>query len=149
MAEIANLRHIHLWANPMRSRSALLVLTCLSLAACSGVPTTGCRQPLIQDVLYFGLSKPSGGQITPEQWQGFLREEVTPRFPAGLSVVDAAGQWRGNDGTIVQENSKVLTLVHADDKASETAVQAIMQVYKHRFEQEAVMRLRQRSCASF
>lgn len=133
----------------MRGCSTLLALACLTLAACSGMPASGCRQPLVQDVLYFGLSTPSGGQITPEQWQGFLREEVTPRFPAGLSVVDAAGQWRGNDGSIVQENSKVLTLAHADNKASETAVQAIMDIYKRRFEQEAVMRLRQRSCASF
>ena len=76
----------------MRCRPTLLALACLALAACSGMPASDCRQPLIQDVLYFGLSTPSGGQITPEQWQGFLREEVTPRFPAGLSVVDAAGQ---------------------------------------------------------
>ena len=133
----------------MQPRLALIACVSLSLAACSGVRVSSCHQPLVQDVLFFGLSTPSGGQIGAEQWQNFLRTEVTPRFPAGLSVVDAAGQWRGNDGGIVQENSKVLTLAHADDKPSEAAVQAIMDAYKRQFEQEAVMRLKQRACASF
>lgn len=131
---------------------ALLVCSALVLSACSSVPAARCpgsAQALIEDELFFGLSTPSGGQISEDDWRAFLRDEVTPRFPQGLSVIEAAGQWRGNDGSIVRENSRVLTLAHADDAHSETAVQAIMAAYKTRFEQEAVMRLKQRACASF
>jgi len=131
---------------------ALLVCTALVLSACTTVPAARCpgsAQALIEDELFFGLSTPSGGQISEAEWNTFLRDEVTPRFPQGLSVVEAAGQWRGNDGGIVRERSRVLTLAHADDARSETAVQAIMAAYKTRFDQEAVMRLKQRACASF
>jgi Protein of unknown function (DUF3574) len=133
-------------------RIVLCVFTALALSACGGMPVSSCAvgaQALVQDQLYFGLSVPDGGQISLAQWQAFLRDEVTPRFPQGLSVVEAAGQWRGNDGSIVQENSRVLTLVHADDKPNEAAIQAIMASYKSRFSQEAVMRLKQRACTSF
>ena len=64
-------------------------------------------------------------------------------------MVSANGQWRGNDGSIVRESSYVLTLVHPDDAASEASIQAISQAYKTRFQQEAVMRLKQRACTSF
>ncbi len=131
---------------------ALLVCAALILGACSSAPALRCSssaQALIEDELFFGMSTPSGGQISEEDWRAFLRDEVTPRFPQGLSVVEAAGQWRGNDGSVVRENSRVLTLAHTDDAHNETAVQAIMAAYKTRFEQEAVMRLKQRACASF
>lgn len=129
-----------------------LIAIALLVSACSTVPRATCAvgaQALIEDELFFGLSTPSGGTISETQWQEFLRDDVTPRFPQGLSVVDAAGQWRGNDGGIVHERSRVLTLAHPDDAASEASIQAIVAAYKTRFEQEAVMRLKQRACASF
>ena len=80
-----------------------LLATVLLCSACSSLPRSTCpvgAQALIEDELFFGLSTPGGGTISEAQWQAFLRDEVTPRFPQGLSVVDAAGQWRGNDGSI-------------------------------------------------
>ena len=124
----------------------------LLVSACSSLPRQSCpagAQALIEDELFFGLSKRNGGTVSETQWQAFLRDEVTPRFPQGLSVVDADGQWRGSDGSIVQEKSRVLTLAHPDDAASEASIGAIVEAYKTRFEQEAVMRLKQRACASF
>ena len=135
----------------MRLTSACLLAT-LTLGACSRVPVMACREgasAMAQDQLYFGLSRPGGGEVSAAQWQTFLRDEVTPRFPQGLSVVAAAGQWRGSDGRIVQEDSRVLILVHAGDAASESAVQAIVAAYKQQFAQESVLRLSQRACASF
>lgn len=132
-------------------RPAVLAFAALSLGACATAPRLSCtaaQELLIEDELFFGTAMPQG-QVTAEQWQAFLSEEVTPRFPQGLSVVSATGQWRGNDGSLVHESSYVLTLVHPDDAASEAAIQAISQAYKTRFQQEAVMRLRQRACASF
>ena len=47
----------------------------------------------MRTTLYFGLAHPLG-KVSESQWQAFLREEVTPRFPDGLTVWQADGQWR-------------------------------------------------------
>ena len=69
--------------------------------------------PQIRTTLYFGLARPNGA-VSELEWQVFLRDEVTKRFPAGLTVWEAEGQWRAPGGTIDHEQSKVLLLVHAD-----------------------------------
>src|SRR5262245_4941504 len=74
----------------------------------------------LQDTLYFGTGKPGGGVVTDAEWATFLATEVMPRFPAGLTVMTADGQWLGDDGKITSEQSQVLQLVHAADAASNT-----------------------------
>src|SRR5215475_5932705 len=84
-----------------------------SLAEQSQPDTAGTRScgpaasALTRTTLYFGLSH-RAGSVTQAQWQKFLRDEVTPRFPAGLTVWEADGQWRRSDGTIARERAKVL-----------------------------------------
>jgi len=136
----------------MRKRIIAVCCAALSLAACRTPAPASCAADarlLIEDRLFFGLSRPDGGAIDETQWNEFLREEVTPRFPQGLTVVDARGQWRNADGSVSREATRVLTLAHADDAANEAAVVAIAQAYKRRFAQEAVLRLKQPACASF
>ncbi|VTU18151.1 DUF3574 domain-containing protein [Variovorax sp. RA8] len=123
-----------------------------TLAGCAPLLRTGCatgEEALIHDTLYFGTGKPRGGMVTPAEWSEFLKSAVTPRFPQGLTVSPASGQWRGADGAIVQEASQVLQLIHPDDDASENAVQVLVAVYKAQFEQEAVLRVKARTCVSF
>ena len=36
-------------------------------------------------------------------WDAFLADTVTPRFPDGLTVLDARGQWRDSEGLIGKE----------------------------------------------
>jgi hypothetical protein len=107
------------------------------------------EQALVHDSLYFGTGKPRGGTVTAAEWAEFLKSTVTPRFPQGLTVSPASGQWRGADGAIVQEASQVLQLVHPDDAASESAVQELVAAYKAQFRQEAVLRVKARACVSF
>ena len=106
------------------------------------------EQRLVSETLYFGTAKP-GGTVEPAEWSRFLQDSVTPRFPEGLTVWQASGQWRGADGTIVEEGSRVLTLVHADDAANSRNVEEIAAEYKRRFKQEAVLRTREPVCVSF
>jgi hypothetical protein len=137
---------------PPLHRLAFVAALPAALAACASMHPAGCRpgeQALVQDTLYFGTGKPRGGVVTPQEWDGFLRRAVTPRFPQGLSVLPASGQWRGADGGIVRENSYLLHLVHPDDEPSEQAVNAIVASYKSQFQQEAVLRARSRACVSF
>jgi len=133
-------------------RFAFVVGLAATLAACAPLHGPGCargEQTLVHDSLYFGTGKPQGGTVAPEEWAAFLGSTVTPRFPQGLTVSSAAGQWRGADGTIVRESSQVLQLVHPDDAANERAVQELVAAYKAQFQQEAVLRVKARACVSF
>ena len=47
----------------------------------------------LRTTLYFGLSRPNGS-VSELEWQIFLRDEVTKRFPEGFTVWEAQGQWR-------------------------------------------------------
>jgi hypothetical protein len=132
--------------------SNIAALACLSVfAACTTVPASRCavgQQAAIQDLVYFGTDKPSG-RVTPEEWAQFLGEIVTPRFPDGFSVWQASGQWRSASGTIVQEPSFVLSLVHPPGVAVDRAIAELVATYKARFHQEAVLRVRSDACTSF
>ena len=102
----------------------------------------------MRTTLYFGLNR-RAGNISEGQWKTFLREEVTPRFPQGLTVWQAGGQWRRPDGAIVRERSKVLLLVHDDKTEVRSAITSIIERYKHLFEQESVLWETARVCAAF
>ena len=101
----------------------------------------------VRTTLYFGLGRPRG-MVSELEWQLFLRDEVTARFPRGLTVWDAHGQWRQSAGDIGHERTKVLLLVHEDTKASRDAVQALIARYRKAFEQESVLWETARVCAA-
>src|ERR1043165_1199386 len=105
-------------------------------------------KPFVRSTLYFGLSRPAGS-ITDEEWTAFLRDEVTPRFPSGLTVWEADGQWRRPDQTIAHEKAKVLLLVHDTGAASKRAVNDLIVRYKDRFQQESVLWETANVCAAF
>ena len=129
-------------------KRTLLALVVLGLSSCATAPATRCaanERSAINELIYFGTGTPDG-VVTDAQWTEFLREVVTPRFPQGLTTWPASGQWRANDGTLTREASHVLNLVHDDDAAPEQAVQELVDAYKTRFRQEAVLRVRTPSC---
>ena len=101
----------------------------------------------LRTTLYFGLARPKGA-VTELEWQLFLRDQVTSRFPAGLTVWEAEGQWRTPSGTIDHERSKVLLLVHADTAAARQSVQAVIDAYRKTFEQQSVLWESARVCVA-
>jgi hypothetical protein len=82
------------------------------------------------------------------RWQLFLRDEVTVRFPEGLTVWEAEGQWRRADGVVDHERSKVLLLVHPDNTAARTAVRGLIDRYRRKFDQQSVLWETARVCAA-
>ena len=92
----------------------------------------------VRTTLYFGSARPKGS-VSELEWQIFLRDEVTARFPDGLTVWDAEGQWREPTGTIDHERSKVLLLVHGDTPAAREGVQAVIATYLKAFDQQSVL----------
>ena len=91
--------------------------------------------------LLFGLGKQDGGEVSDEEWRAFIEMEVTPRFPDGLTVLTAYGQWRGRSGEIARETSRVLVIWYRRGADSEADIEAIRHAYKAQFSQESVMRV--------
>lgn len=104
--------------------------------------------PQIRTTLYFGLTRPKGA-VSELEWQIFLRDEVTKRFPDGFTVMEAEGQWRTPAGSIDQERSKVLLLVHPDTTQARQSVQEVITSYRRTFEQESVLWESSRVCGAF
>jgi hypothetical protein len=102
----------------------------------------------MRTTLYFGLARPSG-IVSEAEWQTFLREDVTPRFPDGLTVLEGDGQWRRADGSIGREHSKVLVILHDDKPSTQHALQTLVMRYKQVFAQQSVLWEIARVCAAF
>jgi hypothetical protein len=104
---------------------------------------------MVRDVVYFGRNRPDGGTVGDEEWNRFLEQVVTPRFPEGYTVVDAAGHWRGRSGAVERERTELITFLHAGNETDRRKVAEIAVEYKRRFRQEAVLRERLPACARF
>ena len=104
---------------------------------------------MIRDVLYFGRNKPTGDTVSDKEWQNFLDQVVTPKFPEGLTVVSARGQWKGQSNLVETEESEIVILFHSANEVSFKAVAELAQEYKRRFRQEAVLRERTAVCSRF
>src|SRR4051812_38501479 len=61
------------------------------------------NQAMVRDTLYFGQNRPDGGRVSRAEWDRFLTDVITPRFPDGLTVMRAVGQWRGASGKVERE----------------------------------------------
>ena len=99
--------------------------------------------------LVFGTAKTNGGMVSDADWNGFLESEVTPRFPEGLTVLKALGQWRNANGKIEKEASRILVILHRPAETADQSIESIRVIFKTRFQQESVMRIDDISCVSF
>jgi Protein of unknown function (DUF3574) len=124
------------WQTPVRAQGFTVTIDCGASSAAQ-----------IRTTLYFGLSRPKGS-VSELEWQIFLRDEVTRRFPDGLTAWQAEGQWLTPTGSIDREQSKVVLLVHADTAAARESVQAVIQAYRKTFEQQSVLWESARVCVA-
>jgi hypothetical protein len=91
--------------------------------------------------LYFGQSS-NGRNISTSQWNKFLKNTVTPRFPGGLTVINGNGQWLSREtNKTISEKSKILVLIHQADTATQSNIRYITDTYRTLFRQEAVLRI--------
>ena len=99
--------------------------------------------------LFFGRGRDGVEVVTDAKWRAFLAEEITPRFPDGLTVVDADGQWRGPTGAIERERTKMLIVLSAPGEEGMRYTGEIAEAYKRTFGQSVVLRAVTDACASF
>jgi hypothetical protein len=116
--------------------------TPVAATACDALaPGTG-AEAWVRYELYFGTSMPDGSEVPEQAWRTFLDEEITPRFPDGLTVLEGYGQFLNSQGVIIQETSIVLIIfVPADAVAESSAsIEEIRDAYETQFDQESVLR---------
>ena len=91
--------------------------------------------------LFFGSAKPDGA-VSEAEFQQFLDECITPRFPDGLTLVTGLGQFRGATGLPVEERAMLLILLYPDETRRESSrlIEEIREAYKQIFQQESVLR---------
>jgi Protein of unknown function (DUF3574) len=132
----------------MRPMVALVVFTALS--GCASLPQACLppAQPMTTAEMLFGRNIGNHVGVSEADFAQFTAREITPRFPDGLTVVDARGQWR-DAGTIVREPSKLVLITFSDDPQKRASLDAIVDAYKLKFRQKSVLSTIRTSCVSF
>jgi hypothetical protein len=128
-------------------------LAALALGSCTTAPLVACRgdqQGMLAAELLFGRKVGDRGMVSEAEWARFLAREISPRFPDGLTVLDAAGHWRDPmRDRVVREPSKVVLIVFRDDPQKQEDLNAIAAAYKRQFRQQSVGIVIKPACASF
>ena len=110
----------------------------------------------VETQLFFGLgllddpkfaeaphsSTASRKPITEAQWRAFLDSEVTPRFPAGLSVEDIYGQWQGKQQPQpIRICSKILIILYPNTAENQASIEAIRTAWKRLTHDQSVLKV--------
>jgi hypothetical protein len=142
----------------------LLLLASAPLAQAQTSPTLAndpahpaTTQNWVDTKLYFGLgpaNAPHKG-ISEARWRAFLDQEVTPRFPAGLSVIDVYGQWLSKAQQTTANphperiRSKLLIIDYPATPENEVKIEAIRVAWKRLTGDQSVLKVTQPADVSF
>jgi hypothetical protein len=130
--------------------AGLMLTGCVSIGGGTATPACPAGQDYVRTAqLFFGRNDGEQPRVTEADFRRFVDEELTPRFPDGLTVLDGGGQWRGDANRLIREASKVVLIVLPKNRDAGARVEAVRAAYKSRFHQESVMLLTQPSCVSF
>ncbi len=93
--------------------------------------------------LFFGLSKPKpdGQIISAKDWQAFADTVIAKNFTDGSTLIDARGQYLGENGKLIAESSKMLIIVSKLNSKRSKQIDLVREKYKKYFQQESVMRV--------
>jgi hypothetical protein len=121
-------------------RPIFYLLVCLALF--QPAPASDESVSYVKTELYFG-------PVDGDDWADFLADEVTPRFPQGLTWFDVRGQWRDRQGNVRKLGSRMIILIYPRSAAANRAIEEIRTDFKKRFHQQSVLRVTEHVDASF
>jgi hypothetical protein len=136
-------------------RAAFLapVLSMLVLGGCTTTrPAPVCpagQEPMRTAQLFFGQNIGGKAGVSEAAFRRFVDEELTPRFPQGLTVLDGGGQWKGAEDKLIREASKVVVLVLAPGGDTGRKLDEVRNAYVQRFKQDSVLLVTQKACVAF
>jgi hypothetical protein len=116
-------------------------------------PALACDAPQqVRQVAELLFGRNIGGRlgVSEAAWGRFVARELTPRFPDGLTVTNAIGQWRDpTAGRIVHEPSKRVEIVLPGNGDDQARLEAVAHAYKEEFRQRSVGIIVRPACVSF
>jgi hypothetical protein len=98
--------------------------------------------------MVFGRVSQDQPGVSEAEFARFLEAEVSPRFPDGLTVVDAQGRWTPPAGSEIHDPSKTVMIVlrgTGDDRAKLEAVRA---AYTRLYHEPTVLMMTGPACVS-
>src|SRR5262245_51763124 len=81
-----------------------------SIERSPGVVST--QEVFLRTELYFGTARRGIDPVSDVEWRDFLEFVITKRFPEGLTVIAAEGQYRDDAGNVNKEKTFVLILLY-------------------------------------
>lgn len=91
---------------------------------------------MIQTQLFFSLATADGKGVSEQQFAQFMEEVVRPRFPDGMTVLDAYGQGKGGTGgalAMLHASTKLVILVHPNTPDAQAKLTEIKAQFRSRF----------------
>jgi Protein of unknown function (DUF3574) len=137
----------------MFARTAWALTFALALgggAAAQLLDCLGGQRPTQVAELMFGRNIGSRLGVQEAEWSRFVDREIISRFPNGLTVLNAGGQWR-DEATkkIVREPSKLVQIVLPGQVEDIARLNEIVAAYKRHFKQQSVVMIVRPACVSF
>jgi hypothetical protein len=134
-----------------RLRVALTLVFVCSLAACAGrAPVCPAGQQSIRTAqLFFGRNDLAASRIDDAEFRRFVDQELSPRFPDGLTMLDGGRQWAGAENQRIRESAKVVLIVLPGRGDARARIAAVRAAYKARYHQDPALVVSEPACASF
>ena len=135
-------------------RLAVLMVVAVGAVAACGESDAASACPegselFVEYRLFLGRSSGGVEVVSDEEWEVFLKDIITPKFPAGLTVLDAQGQWRGAEDVLEGERSKLLIILAPRGGDAALRLTEVADGYKGLFNQEAVIYTTSATCVGF
>ena len=131
------------------------ILLAMAVAGCATVQEDAApacppgQEHLRTAQMFFGRNVGGKPGVSQAAFQKFVDEELTPRFPDGLTVMEGGGQWRGSENQLIREAAKVVLIVLPRRGDTSDRIEAVRTAYKSRFRQDSVLLVTQAACVSF
>ena len=131
-------------------RAAALLLLMAALSGCAGPPPPAPACPAGQEHvrtarLFLGRAG-AGALVEATDLQRFIDQEVTPRFPDGVTVLDGGAQWTGTENLLAQQARKVVLIVLPGRGDVRGRVAAVRAAYRSRFKADPAVVLTPPAC---
>lgn len=123
------------------------VIAVLAVAGCATAPAPACsagQEYLRTAQLFIGAGGPPAAEA---DIRAFVDQEVMPRFPDGVTVLDGGRQWRGAENQLIREAQKVVQIVLPGKRDEAGRLEAVRAAYKRRFRRETVV-VTQEACVA-
>jgi hypothetical protein len=134
-------------------RKVAAIILALACSGSANAQSPECHAGLqSREVAQLLFGRNIGGRlgVSEAQWGRFVDREISPRFPDGLTVLDAKGEWRDiARKTLVHEPSKVVEIVLPGKPDDGERLKEIAAAYKSRFRQQSVGIVVRDACVSF